>query len=681
MDLDTPPRELAPEDRAALVAALRAEVVRHDELYHGEGVPEISDAAYDRLFRRLRALEDAFPELASPESPTQRVGAPPRTDLPTVVHTAPMLSLDSTQEPDEVRRFDERIRKVVDDARIEYVLQPKLDGVSIELVYERGVLARAVTRGDGRQGEGVTENARTIASVPLRLARGNGPPPALLAVRGEVLMSLKAFESLNASLLESGEEPFANPRNATSGALRQLDSTITASRPLECLAYDVLAVQGAAFRTDAEALDALRGWGFRLPDRVECVRSVDEVLAYHAGFHRDRDFLDYEIDGVVVKLNDLDERVDLGMTSHHPRWAIAFKFEPRKEVTRLDRIAISVGRTGVLTPVALLLPVEVGGVTVSRASLHNREEIERKDVREGDLVRVQRAGDVIPQVVEVITEPDRERGAPFQMPRECPSCGSPVAVVGPFTVCPNRLACPAQLKGRIAHFASRNALDIEGLGGETASLLVERGLVRDLADLFHLTAAQLTELPGFAEKSASKLVSGIQRARTTELQRFVYGLGIPEVGATVARDLAAHFRSFPSLRDATSDDLQAMRGIGPKMTEQICAFFQDTSTREALDRLFGEMGDLKAPDVGADGPLEGKRFVFTGTLSSMSREKAKGAVEAAGGRAVSAVSKETDYLVVGEGGGGKAEKAAKLGVPVLDEAAFLDLLRTSGAEV
>jgi len=681
LDLDTPPEELDPEERASLVAALRSEVSRHDALYHGAGEPEISDAAFDRLFRRLRSLEDAFPELASPDSPTRRVGAPPRTDLPTVVHTAPMLSLDSTQEPEEVRRFDERIRKVVDEGRVEYVLQPKLDGVSIELVYERGVLARAVTRGDGRQGEGVTENARTIASIPRRLADGGAPHPSLLAVRGEVLMSLRAFEALNAALLEGGEEPFANPRNATSGALRQLDSAITASRPLECLAYDVLAVRGAAFRTDADALDALKGWGFRLPDRVERVRSLDGILAYHAGFRRDRDTLDYEIDGVVVKLNDLDERVDLGMTSHHPRWAIAFKFEPRKEVTRVDRIVVSVGRTGVLTPLALLLPVEVGGVTVSRASLHNREEVGRKDVREGDLVRVQRAGDVIPQVVEVIPETDRERGAPFRMPERCPSCGTPVGVIGPFTVCSNRLGCPAQLKGRIAHFASRSALDIEGLGEETAALLVERGLVRDLADLFHLTAGQLSELPGFAEKSASKLVSGIQTARSTELQRLVYGLGIPEVGATVARDLAAHFRSFMALRDAGPDELQAVRGIGPKMTEQILGFFRDSATQRALDRLYAEMRDLSAPEVGGAGPLGGKRFVFTGTLSTMGREEAKEAVEAAGGRAVSAVSKETDYLVVGEGGGGKAEKAVKLGIPVLDEAAFLDLLRANGVEV
>jgi DNA ligase (NAD+) len=592
-----------------------------------------------------------------------------------------MLSLDSTQEPEEVRRFDERVRKTVEGGRVEYVLQPKLDGVSIELVYEDGVLTRAVTRGDGRRGEGVTENVRTIPSVPLRLAKGREPHPALLAVRGEVLMSLRGFEALNASLLENGEESFANPRNATSGALRQLDSAITASRPLQCLAYDVLAARGAAFRTDTEALDALRDWGFRVPERVGRAHSFDEILAYHAAFRRDRDLLDYEIDGIVVKLNDLDERVDLGMTSHHPRWAIAFKFEPRKEVTRIERIVVSVGRTGVLTPVALLLPVEVGGVTVSRASLHNREEVERKDVREGDLVRVQRAGDVIPQVVEMIAERDRDRGARFSMPARCPACGTSVQTSGPFTVCPNRLGCPAQLKGRIAHFASRSALDIEGLGGETASLLVEHGLVRELADLFYLTPEQLGELPGFAEKSAKRLVAGIQAARSTDLQRLVYGLGIPEVGAAVAHDLAAHFRTLTALREAGPDDLQAVRGIGPRMTEQILGFLQDPQTKKALDRVQAEMGRLSAPNLAEGGPLGGKRFVFTGTLSSMGRERAKAVVEAAGGRAVSTVSKETDYLVVGEGGGGKAEKAAKLGIPVLEESAFLHLLRSSGVEI
>jgi DNA ligase (NAD+) len=681
LDLDTPPEDLSREAAAELVRGLRTEVERHDRLYHAEGRPEISDAQYDRLFRRLKALEEAFPELATDTSPPRRVGAQPRGDLPTVAHTAPMLSLDSTQDADEVRRFDERMRKAMEAESVEYVLQPKLDGVSIELVYEGGRLDRAVTRGNGREGEEITPNARTIPTIPLKLRDGALPVPSSLAVRGEVLMPLGAFEALNEGLLENGAEPFANPRNATSGALRQLDSSITASRPLLCLAYDVLEVRGATFHTDVESIDALEGWGFRLPERIERARSVDEILAYHSNFQKDRDSLDYEIDGVVIKLNDLDERVDLGTTSHHPRWALAFKFEPRKEVTRVDRIAVQVGRTGVLTPVALLLPVEVGGVTVSRATLHNREEVERKDIREGDLVRVQRAGDVIPQVLEVIEEPDRSRGARFSMPDRCPNCGTPVETSGPFTLCPNRFGCSAQLKGRIVHFGSRGGLDIEGLGEETAALLVERGLVEELADLFDLTEERLRDLPGFAEKSANNLVSAIQAGRSTELPRFLYGLGIPEVGATVARDLAVHFRSFPALRGAESEELQAVPGVGPKMAEQIRAFFDNPRIDRAVQRVYEEMRDLSVPERAAEGgPLEGKTFVFTGTLESMPRSRAKRLVESAGGRATSSVSGETDYVVEGPGGGSKGDKARALGVEILDEDAFLALMRESGAE-
>jgi DNA ligase (NAD+) len=479
-----------PPEPAIEIETLRGEIRRHDYLYHVKGEPELSDGAYDDLFRRLQALEAEHPELVTPDSPTQRVGADPRTDLPTVAHEAPMLSLDSSKDPDELRRFDERIRKGVDGHEVVYVLEPKLDGVSIELVYEEGVLTRAVTRGNGREGEAVTENVRTIGSVPLRLRGDARPVPRMLSVRGEVLMRLSAFERLNEGLLEQGSEAFANPRNATSGALRQLDSSITASRPLECLAYDILAVDGAVFRSDLESVGALREWGLVVPERIETARTVEEILAYHAGFERDRDTLDYEIDGIVVKLDALDDRADLGSTSHHPRWAMAFKFEPRKEVTRIDRIAVQVGRTGVLTPVALLRPVEVGGVTVSRATLHNREELERKDVREGDHVRIQRAGDVIPQVVEVVERPAGagERSGPFLMPTHCPNCGTEVEERGPFTYCPNRFGCSAQLKGRIVHFASRQGLDIEGLGDETASLLVDREMVAELADLFDLTA-------------------------------------------------------------------------------------------------------------------------------------------------------------------------------------------------
>jgi DNA ligase (NAD+) len=670
------------------IEALRRELRHHDHLYHVEGRPEISDAAYDELFRKLQALEARHPELVTPDSPTQRVGAEPRSDLPTVAHRAPMLSLDSSQDPDDVRRFDERIRKGVDGHEVVYLLEPKLDGVSIELVYEEGVLVQAVTRGNGREGEGVTDNVRTIRSVPLRLRDEERPVPRMLSVRGEVLMRLSAFEALNETLLEQGSEPFANPRNATSGALRQLDSAITASRPLECLAYDILAVEGKVFRSDRASVEALRSWGLVVPERIETAGSVEEILAYHAAFDRDRDTLDYEIDGVVIKLDSLDDRADLGTTSHHPRWAMAFKFEPRKEITRIDRIAVQVGRTGVLTPVALLRPVEVGGVTVSRATLHNREELERKDVREGDRVRIQRAGDVIPQVVEVVPpepqagvggSPPPPRGEPFRMPTHCPNCGTAVEEKGPFTLCPNRFGCSAQLKGRIVHFASRHGLDIEGLGDETASLLVDRQLVRELADLFDLTPEVLLPLPLFARKKAENLVAGIQARRRTELRRFLFGLGIPEVGVTVARDLAAHFRTLGALQQAEPETLEAVHGIGPRMSEAITGFFLDPANAAAVEALAAKMEALTVPEPeGAGGPLEGMTIVFTGTLASMSRGAAKKLVERAGARSPSSVSGETDLVVAGPGAGSKRARAEALGVDVVDEAGFLALLEEKG---
>jgi DNA ligase (NAD+) len=653
------------------IRTLRREIRRHDYLYYVEARPELSDEQYDRLFRRLQALEEAFPDLVTQDSPTQRVGAEPQESFRTVRHTAPMLSLDSSQEESALRRFDERVRKAVEgDHEVAYLLEPKLDGASIELVYEAGVLVRAVTRGNGHQGEEVTENVRTIPSVPLRLRDAEREAPPLLAVRGEVMMPVSAFERFNERLVEQGSEPYASPRNSAAGAVRQLDSRLTAERELDCLAYDLLTVRGVTFRRDRDVVEALRAWGFRTPERVEVAESVDQILAYHRRFDADRDELDYEIDGVVIKLDDLDARADLGSTSHHPRWAMAFKFEPRKEVTRVERIAISVGRTGVLTPVALLLPVQVGGVTISRASLHNREEVARKDVREGDRVRIQRAGDVIPQVVERIEEPGRERGAPFRMPERCPACGSPVHDEGPRTVCPNRFGCPAQLKGRIVHFGARNALDIEGLGEETAALLVDRGLVGELADLFDLTVGQLAELPGFAAKSATNLVEGIGRRKRPELARFLHGLGIPEVGVAVAGDLASHFRSFEAIRGATREELEAVPGIGPTMSEAIRSFLDGDENAAAIDHVLARGVEPVPPAAPAETPLAGRKFVFTGGLERMTRSQAKKLVEGAGARAVGSVSAETDYVVAGE-----------LGVTVLDEEAFVALLAEAGVEV
>jgi len=654
------------------------EIIRYNDwLYYVKDAPEISDAEYDRLFKELQRLEEQHPELASPDSPTRRVGGQPAEKFPSVEHLAPMLSLDSDASAEAVARFDERLRKALPDDRVSYVIEPKLDGLSVELVYENGLLVRASTRGDGRRGEGITENVKTIRSVPLRLRRGKGAPaiPDTLAVRGEIVLRVDGFEALNERLIAEGKEPFANPRNAAAGSLRQLDPTITASRPLEAYVYDVLFASSLDTKTQWEVHEALIAWGFRVSDRVARAADLAALAEYHSETMEQRDDLPFEIDGVVIKLDDLRARDEVGSTSRHPRWAFAWKFPPRAEITRILSIIASVGRTGVVTPVAIMRPVEIGGVTVSRATLHNREEVARKDVREGDLVRVQRAGDVIPQVVERVSEDDHERGDEFRMPAECPSCGTELEERGPFSVCPNSFGCPAQLVGRIQHFGSRNALDIEGLGEETAKLLVEHDLVKRVPDLFELTADQLMELEGFAELSANNLVDAIDAARSTELARFLYGLGIPEVGVAVARDLARAFGDMESLRSADAETLETVDGVGPIMAGRITEFFAEPHNAENLERLLSYMRELAAPErpvVG--GALEGKTFVFTGGLDSMSRSDAKKRVEALGAKATGSVSKKTDYVVAGEDPGSKLEKADSLGIPVLDEKAFLKKL-------
>ena len=682
-------------DPAAEIARLRTEVRRHNRLYYREAQPEISDSAYDALFRRLLDLETRYPELATPDSPIRRVGADPLDTLPNVEHVVPMRSLDSAYEAGEVRRFDDRVRRAlappaeppaeedaaapesVPDPPVEYLLEPKLDGASLELVYLDGVLERAVTRGNGHVGEGVTENVRTIPSVPLRLRSDLRPIPSLLAVRGEVIMHLGDFEALNQRRLQAGRSPYQNPRNATSGALRQLDSRVTARRPLTVVAYDVMKVEGARLATATEGLEALAAWGFSTPERIQVASTVEEIAAFHGEFEAARDDLDYEIDGIVVKLNALSPRERLGSTSHHPRWAIAWKFEPRKEITRIDRIFVSVGRTGVLTPVALLRPVEVGGVTVSRASLHNREELERKDVRERDLVRVQRAGDVIPQVVERIEEKDLERAPPFVMPERCPSCEAELVARGPFTLCPDHFGCPAQLRGRIVHFGSRKALDIEGLGAETAALLVDRGLVTELADLFALRAEELVPLEGFAELSARNLIEAIAARRTIALERFLVGLGIPEVGTAVAHDLARHFSSFEAIRCATPDALEDVHGIGPRMSAAIRAFLDRPRVAAALDALLAAGFDLVAPEgVGAGErfPLAGKRVVITGSLAGISRDALATLLRERGVKVAGSVSSRTDLLIAGANPGSKLARAEALGVEVLAEAEAMETL-------
>lgn len=675
------PASLGFDEARTEAEALRAEVHRHAHLYHVEDRPVISDEEFDALFRRLQALEAAWPKLVVPDSPTQRVGGEPQDRFETVVHAAPMLSLDSTQDADEVRRFDERVRKALGAEVPRYILEPKLDGASLELVYENGVFARAVTRGNGREGEGVTENIRTIPTVPLRLRTEERPAPAFLAVRGEVLMYISDFEAFNQRLVESGQEPYASPRNSAAGSVRQLDPRITASRKLDVLVYDILAVEGASFGTDHEGVEAIRQWGFRVPERIGSAVDLEGILAYHAAFEGDRDRLDYEIDGVVIKLDDLAARERMGTTSHHPRWALAFKFEPRKEITRIEKIGIQVGRTGVLTPVAFLRPVVVGGVTIARASLHNREELKRKDIREGDTVRVQRAGDVIPQVVEVV-EQEADRHPPFEMPIECPACGTPTYEDGPRTICPNRFGCPAQLKGRIVHFGARSALDIEGLGEETSNLFVDRGLVHGLAELFDLTVEQLLPLEGFAEKSASNLVEAIAARREPELERFLNALGVPEVGVATARDLARHFGRFEAIRRAGREELEAVHGVGPRMSEAITAFFADPQNDAAIQALLdrGVRPQETEPAPAAPAGEDQGAAVFTGTIP-VPRSAAEAAWVAVGGRVVASVSKKTDFVVAGENAGSKLEKAAKLGVPVLTFEEFVAKVVALGGTV
>ena len=672
--METVPARMNENQARQRIEELRTEVRRHDILYYGGDRPQISDEVYDELFSELKALEGDFPELVTSDSPTQRVAGTPLSKFETVDHEAPMLSLDSAQDPEALRRFDERIRKALgDDRELRYVVEPKLDGLSIELVFEDGRFVRASTRGDGVRGEDVTANVRTIRSIPLRL-RDDGPPvPPRLSVRGEVIIRSREFAELNERLMNEGREPFANPRNSAAGSLRQLDPELAASRPLEAFVYDVLHVEGASFASQLEVRESLAAWGLRVSERVNVASDIDAVLDYFSGIEAERDDLPYEIDGIVIKLDDLADREHLGSTSRHPRWAFAFKFAPRAEITRILAIAASVGRTGVVTPVALMEPVQIGGVTVSRASLHNREEVARKEVREGDLVRVQRAGDVIPQVVERIEEEGRERGREFRMPVTCPSCGTDLIDRGPFTVCPNSFGCAAQLTGRIQHFGSRQGLDVEGLGEETARLLVAEGLVKRLPDLFALTATDLVQLEGFAELSASNLISALGEASRTELRRLLYGLGIPEVGAAVAADLATHFRTIGAIRVADADALVEVPGVGRIMADRITGFFAEPHNRDNLDELLVHMTieEVKAPQ---SGEFSGKSFVFTGALETLSRPEAKALVEARGARVSGSVSAKTDFVVAGESAGSKLAKAEELGLDVLSEEDFRRLL-------
>ncbi|MCP3103323.1 NAD-dependent DNA ligase LigA [Myxococcus sp. K15C18031901] len=657
---------------------LRRELAHHNHRYYVLDSPEISDAQYDTLMRELQALEDGHPSLQTPDSPTQRVGGKAADEFGEVVHRVPMLSLANIFEDEGLGEFDERIRKLLGTAGVMYVCEPKLDGLAIALRYEQGRFVQGATRGDGTTGEDVTGNLRTIRSLPMELFPQDGVKvPAVLEVRGEVFIRKADFQKLNEKREEEGEPLFANPRNAAAGSLRQLDPKETASRPLSVYLYECVPSDGVpAFKSHIEKLEYLKTLGLPI-NRYVRAQGIDGVRQAYDASLKGRHELPFEVDGMVVKVDDEDQRRRLGQVSKSPRWAVAYKFPPEEESTEVLDIGIQVGRTGALTPVAHLKPVKVGGVTVARATLHNEDELRRKDVRKGDTVFVRRAGDVIPEIVSTVLSKRPADSRPFEFPQHCPVCGA-VAVKdedGAVIRCTGA-SCPAQLVEKIRHFASRIAMDIEGLGDKLAAQLVATGEVKTFADLYALTKARLLKLERMGDKSAENLLASVDRSKQTTQRRFLYSLGIRHVGDATAKALAEAFPDVRQLFTAPLEDITRVKDVGPVMAQVIHAFFQEPQNREAIEALLRAGVSPAPPQVSANGPFVGKTVVLTGSMTGMTREQAKEEVERRGGKVAGSVSRKTDFVVAGEDAGSKLKKAQELGVRILDEEAFLQLLQT-----
>jgi DNA ligase (NAD+) len=676
------------------IQKLREELNLHNYRYYVLDSPLISDAEYDPLMRELENLEKQFPHLLTPDSPTQRVGAPPLEKFEAVRHHFPMLSLANAFEEDEVREFDARIKRFLDSLKkenirlkqfldsyedIDYCCELKMDGVAIELIYEQGRFSIGSTRGDGFVGENVTQNLRTIKSIPLTLIPEKDKPlPSHLEVRGEVYLPLQAFEEFNRKRELTGDPLFANPRNAAAGSLRQLDSSITAQRPLDIFCYALGQVAGHTFRTQWDLLDGLRQWGFKInPQRRRC-RNIDEVVAYYREMDEKREKLPYEIDGVVIKVNSIDLEEALGTIARSPRWALAWKFKPRQAITKIRDIIVNVGRTGALTPTAVMDPVRIGGVEVSRATLHNQDEMDKKDVRIGDTVLIQRAGDVIPEVVQTLPERRTGKEKRFPIPDKCPVCGSDAFRPDGETVARCLSAnCPAKLKESVIHFASRDAMDIDGLGEKIIEQLVDRGRVKDYADLYSLTLDDLLTLERMGEKLGGNLLGAIERSKKTSLDRLIYALGIFHVGEHIAKLLARELPTLEKISQASGESLQKIYGIGEEIATSIVKFFQQEANLKVIQKLKDRGVEYPLPPQRREilsRKLENLSFVFTGTLKAVSREEAESRVESLGGRASSSVSKKTDYVVVGEDPGSKVNKALALGVKILTEEEFLRMV-------
>lgn len=659
------------------VEKLRDLINYHNIRYYRDDDPEISDVEYDRLMRRLEDLEKLHPELMTPDSPTRRVGAAPLEKFEKSTHLKPMFSLGNAMSDEEALEFDERIRRFLGKSgAIEYVAEPKIDGLAVNLYYENGLFKRGATRGDGAVGEDVTVNLRTIRTLPARLMEKTFP--ARLEVRGEAYMKIGDFKRMNLEREKTGEQVFANPRNAAAGSVRQLDPRITSSRPLDIFCYQLGLIEGTRFKTHMDTLDHLRKWGFRVNDRIKVRRDIKAAIEYHHKLLEERDGLDYEVDGTVLKVNSIELQDALGEKSRSPRWALALKFPARQETTRVRDIIVGVGRTGALTPVADLEPVEVGGVIVKRATLHNQDEIDRKDVRIGDTVLLQRAGDVIPEVVKVIREKRPKGSKKYFLPANCPVCGS--GVVRPegeaVTRCINR-NCPAQIKESIKHFVSRNAMNIDGLGEKIVEQLFEANLVRDISDLYMLRKEDLVPLERMGDKSAGNLVSAIESGKRTTLSRFIYALGIRHVGEHTARVLADVFGEIEALEKASESELLEIDEVGPEVAGSVRQFFQNAENRKLIKRLFERGIHLEREKRAGRTALTGKTFVLTGGLDSMTRDQAKAAISRAGGRVASSVSRKTDYVVAGKDPGSKLSKARELGVKIIEESELKNLLDKS----
>ena len=684
----------SPQGVQAELQRLRTAIAHHDYLYHTLDSPEIPDVEYDRLFQQLEALEQAHPELVTADSPTQRVGAQPLSSFEQVTHEIPMMSLAKVFNGEDLQDFEERIRKRLDtDAAIAYSCEPKIDGVAVSLLYEQGALVRAATRGDGVTGEDITHNVRTIRDVPLRLReQADAPIPARLEVRGEIYMSRAGFESMNEEAVKSGAKTFVNPRNAAAGTLRQLDPAIAAARPLHMFCYSVGVVDGCDLpQTLSETFGLLQSWGLRVNPERAVVTGAEACLAYAAKLLERRAALDYEIDGAVIKVNRLKLQDELGFNARTPRWAMAYKF-PAEEVSTVVRdVEFQVGRTGTITPVARLSPVFVGGVTVSNATLHNMAEIARLGLQIGDTVIVRRAGDVIPKIVKVMNKADDDEPEtpeeeqverrPVVMPSHCPACGSEVEAAGEVLFrCSGGLVCPAQRKEAIRHFCARAALDIEGLGDKLIEQLVDRHMVKDVADVFHLNGEELAGLERMAEKSANNLLAAIDKARSTTLPRFLFGLGIPEVGEATALALTQHFGNLEALITADQAALEAVEDVGPVVAAHIVHFFSNEDNLEVIRRLQAAGVHWRDEEVAEQSDvLDGQTFVLTGTLEVMTRDEAKARLQALGAKVAGSVSKKTTWVVAGPGAGSKLDKAVELNVPIMDEPQFLAFLRQQEA--